>query len=228
VSLLRSRGLRTTVMKPVETGVVREEPGSDHMLLAAAADIDDTTDVCPVVMEDSVAPWVAAAAANREISIDELDESFHRLTESADCIVVEGAGGLLVPITRTMRFDQLFARWSLDLVIVAADRLGVINHSLLTVHAARSAGLKVRGIVVNQVHRAIPVSKGMNNATVLRELLPGIPVVEFPCVEGLHGIRPLRSVREPFDVALLRDVALASGLANLFAEPAVAGLSGRG
>jgi dethiobiotin synthetase len=222
VGLLRGRGMRTSVMKPVETGVVRGEARSDHMLLAAAAAKPaHETDICPVILDEALAPWVAAKAANRDIDIKVLDESFARACDDADAIVVEGAGGLLVPITRSFRFDHLFARWNLDIVIVAADRLGVINHSLLTIAAAQQAGLRVRGIVINQLHRAIPNAKGMSNADALRELMPDIPIVEFPCVEGLHGIRPLRTSSVQLDADLLRDVALSTGLASLVFEPSL-------
>jgi dethiobiotin synthetase len=226
VGLLRARSIRTGVMKPVETGVSRGEPGSDHMLLAMAAEVSpDNSDICPIILEESLAPWVASRAANIEISIEALDESFARICAGNDYVVVEGAGGLMVPITRTVRFDHLFARWDLEIVIVAADRLGVINHSLLTIEAAQRAGLKVRGLVLNQLYRANPGTVAMNNASVLRELVPDIPVVEFPCVEGLQGIRRLHAFRDPLDVGLLRDVALSTGLSTvLFGAPATSNL----
>ncbi len=219
VGLLRARSVRTGVMKPVETGVSRGELGSDHMLLAMAAEVSsDNSDICPIILEESLAPWVASRAANIEINIASLDESFARICAGNDCVVVEGAGGLMVPITRTFRYDHLFARWDLEIVIVAADRLGVINHSLLTIEAAQRAGLRVRGLVLNQLHRANPGTVAMNNASVLRELVPDIPVVEFPCVEALHGIRRLHAFRDPLDMGLLRDVALSTGLGAVLFE----------
>ena len=219
VGLCRSRGLKTGVMKPIETGVSRGEPGSDHVLLATAADHDpDDPDICPVILEESLAPFVAAKSANVEIDLELLDKCFERISCDQDCVVVEGAGGLLVPIKRDFRYDHLFARWNLDIIIVASDRLGVINHTTLSVEAAQRAGLRVRGVVLNQVHRANPSTIVMNNGNSLRELLPAIPIVEFPCVEALHGIRRMQAFRDPLDLGLLRDVALGSGLANMLFE----------
>ena len=83
------------------------------------------------------------------MDLDALDRAFHALAEGRDAILVEGAGGLLVPLTRDLAYDGLFVGWGLDLVVVAGNRLGTINHTLLTVRAAHDAGLRVRGVVLN-------------------------------------------------------------------------------
>jgi dethiobiotin synthetase len=216
VTLLRSRGYGTGVMKPIETGVTRGEAGSDHVTLAAAAEVDhDREEICPLIFGDPLAPWVASERSSIEISVAALDEAFGKVCEEKDCVVVEGAGGLLVPITRTLRYDGLFVRWKLDLLIVAADRLGALNHTLLTVESAQRAGLRVFGVVLNQLHRALPRASGAGNATALREMLPDIPVVEFPCIEGLHGGKRLHEYGAPLDLQLLRDVAQGTGLVKL-------------
>jgi dethiobiotin synthetase len=216
IALLRAKGLKTAAMKPIETGVSRGEAGSDHITLAAAAGVDhDNSDICPLVFEDPLAPWVASRRASIDIDVSALDEAFNRNCSGQDAIIVEGAGGLLVPITRSMRFDGLFLRWGLELIIVAADRLGALNHTLLTIDAAQRAGLGVRGVVLNQLHKVRAMPQGADNATALRGLVPAIPVVEFPCVEELYGGKPLREHGAPMDFQLLRDAALSSGLVGL-------------
>jgi dethiobiotin synthetase len=176
-------------------------------LAIAAGDNPENADICPVIHEEALSPWVASRRSGTNIRVDQLDQAFERICRGRDCVVVEGAGGLLVPITRTVRYDSLFARWELELIIVAADKLGALNHTLLTVEAAQRADIKVRGIVLNQMYPPRPDDPGVGNALALRELLPEIPIVEFPCVEGIRGPRNLHAYGAPLDLQLLRQVA---------------------
>ncbi|HEV2179470.1 MAG TPA: dethiobiotin synthase, partial [Gemmatimonadaceae bacterium] len=100
VGLMRADGRRVAAMKPVETGVLIDDPASDARALAVAAGNGASMrDVCPIALHEPLAPWMAARRAGRTLTLHPLDESFHRLTRDIDAIVVEGAGGLLVPIT---------------------------------------------------------------------------------------------------------------------------------
>jgi dethiobiotin synthetase len=183
LAMLRRRGLRVAGMKPIETGVVRGDPASDAALLRIAAGAGDPLDdVCPVVLPDPLAPLVAAHRAGIELDVTALDTAFARLSGGRDAIVVEGAGGLLVPITATMAFDQLFRRWRLELIIVAANRLGAINHVLLTVRAARAAELTVRGVVLVEAEEGAQDLAVATNAEVLASLIPDVPIARFPFV----------------------------------------------
>lgn len=212
---LRQHGLRVAGMKPVETGVVAGDVHRDaEVLRAAAAAGDAIDDVCPVALPEPLAPLVAAERAGVAIDVARLDAAFARLTQGRDAVVVEGAGGLLVPITRTMAYDQLFRRWQLDLVIVAANRLGAINHTLLTVRAAREAGLLVRGVVLNDAFSEGDDLVERTNAEVLQALLPDVRIYRFPLVArpldlgalavaaghvGLHAFLP--AAEEPAQTA---------------------------
>ena len=184
VALLRRRGVDVAAMKPAETGRTPDDPQSDAALLRAAAGDRDPVDlVRPILLPEPLAPWVAAERAGAPIDLGRLDDAFARLTAGREAVVVEGAGGLLVPITRDLAYDGLFARWGLDVVIVAGNRLGVLNHSLLTLHAARAAGLHVRGIILNALTPAATDVAEDTNLHVLRELA-GIPVLPFPWIDG--------------------------------------------
>lgn len=204
LTLLRRRGLRSTGMKPAETGVEAGDPASDAARLrAAAGGTDPMDDVCPTVLPEPLAPWVTARRAGTTIEVDQLDRSFARLCHDRDAIVVEGAGGLLVPLTRDLAFDGLFRRWELNVVIVAGNRLGVLNHTLLTVRAARAAGLSVRGVVLNQLSSDNSGVAERTNLEALSELLPDLPVLAFPWLTDLQ------------DYARLVHAAEESGLAGL-------------
>jgi dethiobiotin synthetase len=180
VSMLRRRGLRVAAMKPVETGVLPGAQTDATRLLAAAGGEDRPDDVGPLTYAEPLAPLVAAGRTGRPVHVDTLDVALGRLTAQRDAIVVEGAGGLLAPLTEQVSYATLFARWRLGLVIVAANRLGAINHVLLTVHAARAAELQVRGVVVNDGAGTVPDLATATNAAALARLLPEIPVLTWP------------------------------------------------
>jgi dethiobiotin synthetase len=196
IALLRARGQRVAGMKPVETGVKRGDPESDAALLSGAAGGSDPPElVCPVVLHDALAPWLASEQAGTTVDLVALDRAFESLAKGKDAIVVEGAGGLLVPLTREAAFDTLFRRWRLDLIVVAADRLGVLNHTLLTVRAARAAGLVVRGVVLNAGAGA-GWGGDRSNLSALRRLLAGVPVTTFPPVANPRNPDTLASIAE--------------------------------
>lgn len=204
VLLLRARGLRVEAMKPVETGVAADDARSDaHALRAAAHSRAPMTDVRPIVLDEPLAPWMAARRAGRTLDRAALDAAFTRLERGADAIVVEGAGGVLVPVTRDDDYLALFARWRLGVLVVAANRLGAINHTLLTVRAIRAAGLELRGVVLNEVDPAPPDVARATNLEALRELLDGTPVVPLPWLAA------------PGDDAGVARVATRSALATL-------------
>ena len=203
-ALAREEGLDVAAMKPVETGVERGGPDTDAVLLREAAGGTDPLElVCPVVLPEPLAPSVAARRAGREVKLDLLDEALETISKDRDMVVVEGAGGLLVPVTLGVGFDALFRRWSLDVVIVAGNRLGVLNQTLLTVQAARSAGLEIRGIVLNDLSPEPGSVSEETNRFTLTELLPDLPVLSFPWLD------------DPRNPALLADAGRRSGLDGL-------------
>ena len=152
----RARGLRVAAMKPVETGCTRDEGGllpSDALQLARSSSpalgirLDD---VCPYRFELPAAPSVAAVAARASIVIEVIQRAHARLLRAApDLLVVEGAGGLLVPTGPDETIADLARTFGYPILIVAPNRLGTINHTLLTIEVARHRGLTVAGVVLN-------------------------------------------------------------------------------
>lgn len=208
VAMLRGRGWRVAGMKPVETGVRPDDTASDAVTLREAAGGDDPIElVCPVMLEDPLAPWVAARLAGREISLDQLDGALEALGRGRDTVVIEGVGGLLVPLTRDIWFDALFRRWGAGVIVVALDRLGVINHTLLTVRAARAAGLAVHGVVLNAGCEPGDTSRQTNRDT-LAALLPDTPVITFPPVEHTRNWSALAAAAENAGLDALLPTAL--------------------
>jgi dethiobiotin synthetase len=158
---LRARGHRVAVMKPVETGVDRE-PADALRLQAAAADPASLDEICPYRLRAPLAPAVAASLEGVAIDLDRIAGLVVRRAAEADVLLVEGAGGLLVPIAGRTTYLDFATRCGLPLLIVAANRLGTINHCALTARVAIAAGLAVHGFVLSQPVPALDASAATN------------------------------------------------------------------
>ncbi|MDF1505369.1 dethiobiotin synthase, partial [Roseisolibacter sp. H3M3-2] len=119
------------------------------------------------------------------LDLARLDAAAGRCAGGADALVVEGAGGLLVPFAPGLDLADLEARWSLDLVVVAGNRLGVLNHTLLTVREAARRGRQVRAVALNALHGGPPDLAGATIAGALRGLLGAVPLVTVPHLDGV-------------------------------------------
>ncbi len=197
LALLRRKGLRVAAMKPVETGVKADDPASDAARLRDAAGADDPLEqVRPILISEPLAPWVALARAGGTVDLNALDIAFHALSQARDAILVEGAGGLLVPLTRDLAYDGLFVGWGLDLIVVAGNRRGTLNHTMLTVRAAHDAGLRVRGVILNALG---PDRNGIaerTNLEALTDLLEPVPVIPFPWIRKDRPIEYAMEIAE--------------------------------
>jgi dethiobiotin synthetase len=169
---LRARGRRVAVMKPVETGVERE-PEDAHRLRAAAADPAPLDDVCPWRLRAPLAPAVAARQEGVALDVARLVALIARRRRDADVLLVEGAGGLLVPLAGRTTWVELAAEAGLPLLIVAANRLGTVNHCALTARVAAAEGLLVRGFVLSQPAPETDLSAATNADTITA--LTGLP-----------------------------------------------------
>lgn len=167
---LTARGERVAAFKPVVTGLEEPPEGDwppDHELLAAAGGGRQApSEVTPYAFATPVSPHYASELESTTIDPARIAEAAHAAAQGADVLVCEGVGGLLVPITLGYSVRDLAVELGLPVVVVARTGLGTISHSLLTVEAARAAGLQVAGVVMSpwpQRPRPIEVS---NRATV--------------------------------------------------------------
>ncbi|HEX6651127.1 MAG TPA: dethiobiotin synthase [Thermoleophilaceae bacterium] len=151
---LAARGERVAAFKPVVTGL-DEEPGEfgrDHELLAGAASAGQRpSDVTPHVFGPAVSPHLAAELAGITLEPRDLVEAAHEQAPAEDgegALVCEGVGGLMVPITPGYLVRDLAIDLALPVVIAARPGLGTINHTLLTLEAARAGGLTVAAVVM--------------------------------------------------------------------------------
>ena len=145
---LAASGRTVAVFKPAVTGL-EEEGEPDHELLRRAAGSHQTDEeISPYRYEPPASPHLAAELAGAAIDPERLREAARAAAAGADDIVCEGVGGLLVPLSRGYLVRDLALDLGLPIVVVASPGLGTINHTLLTVEAARSAGLEVASVVL--------------------------------------------------------------------------------
>jgi dethiobiotin synthetase len=145
---------KVAVLKPIATGCVPRREGlvsEDAEFLASCADARFPLDIiCPVRYREPLAPAVAADRAKQPVDYDAIARSLEMMTQQSDIIVIEGIGGLMVPLDPQHTTLDL-ARWlRLPTVIVARPTLGTLNHTLLTVEALRRAGIPIAGVVINR------------------------------------------------------------------------------
>ena len=189
---LRRRGRRVSVMKPVETGV-EGEPADARALRAAAGDPAPLEVVCPYRLRAPLAPAVAAPLEGRIVDVARLAQLIRRRAAEADVLLVEGAGGILVPLDAATTYADLALACGLPLLIVAANRLGAINHCALTARVAGAMGLAVLGFVLTRV-TAEPDASVDGNARVITEL------TGLPCLGSLAHASSPEAVGDALDV----------------------------
>ena len=153
-ALYRSRGLNVGVMKPVATGCKRVNNtlvSDDAAFLKLSAEAEDEYELInPISLEQPLAPTVAARLSNTKIDTDKINTAYDTLCERHDYMIVEGIGGLLVPIDEYYFVVDMAEEMELPVIVVCRPTLGTINHTLLTVSYARQHGLDVKGIIVNE------------------------------------------------------------------------------
>jgi dethiobiotin synthetase len=149
-------GHKTIGMKPVAAGC---EVSADGRLLN-----DDVTALCqasnvsapaelinPYLFEPAIAPHIAAAHKQVDVQLSTIVSAYQALAKSAELVIVEGAGGFLVPLNHTQSIADLASAINLPIILVVGMKLGCINHALLTVEAIRAKGLILAGWVANQI-----------------------------------------------------------------------------
>lgn len=151
--ILRLRGVNVGVMKPVTSGCPQrngELISEDAELLAWAAGVECDDDVAPYRLREPLAPVEAAKLDGVKIDFARIAACYQRLASRHDIVLVEGAGGLMVPLNGGLLVADLVNQLKLPLLVVARAGLGTINHSVLTCFAAGQMGLEVKGVIVNR------------------------------------------------------------------------------
>ena len=179
----RAAGRDCVGLKPICCGD-REDA---TLLHAAAEGAIALNDVNPVWLRTPAAPYTASLVENRAIDLALIRESFARARQAHECLIVEGAGGWLVPIARDYFVADLAMEFGLPVAIVVANRLGALNHALLTVAAVRARGLECAGLILNHPSPEEDIATTTNRG--ILEEFAGVPMLT-EVAYGQRGIAP--------------------------------------
>ncbi len=171
IRALRAAGKDAVGMKPIACGS-NEDTG---ILLAASGNNVSLSDLNPVYFESPVAPLTASIEESRPIDIDEILASYRRLTEAHDTVIVEGAGGWQTPILADYTMGDLAKAMDLPVIIVIENKLGVLNHTLLTLASIEEFGLTCAGLVFNHPAESTDIAAQTNRAVL--ERITEVPIL---------------------------------------------------
>lgn len=179
--VLRKNGIKAAAMKPVQTGGIASEEGllsEDALFYRAAAGLPYTSrELNPCCLKLPLSPNVAARAEGQVIHPPALVEAYHRLAAENDFVLVEGAGGLCVPLVDYhFTMADLARLLNIPLLVVARPGLGTINHTVLTVRYAQQAGIEVKGIIINGYREEQATMAERTNPEVIQGMT-GVPIL---------------------------------------------------
>ena len=207
-ALLKKSGYKVGVMKPVETGCGQDDGKLVPQDAAALKEVSGCEipleQICPYQFREPLAPSVAAEREGARIDIDRLVSMYNKISVDHDITIVEGAGGLLVPLLPSYTYADFAKVLKLPLIVVAANKLGMINHLLLTLEHASCKGLSVLGYVLNQIESQPSLAAETNREALVS--LTGVPCMgEVPYIEDSHRQKapPLDLIDEQFDLRIL-------------------------
>ena len=195
VSLLSNKGLDVGVMKPIETGCPKRSgrlvPRDATFLKQVSHSKDGLSLINPYRFSKPLAPLIAAEIDHKKIKIGRISLAYNRLRERHDILFVEGAGGLLVPLTRKLTNLDLILELNIPVIVVVGSKLGAVNHALLTLNWAKESGVKILGIVINHLNPSAGSQKSLikkTNPGLIRSftevptlgIVPYIPLISRP------------------------------------------------
>ena len=155
-----SLNLKTAAMKPISAGCEMQDgqlKNEDALKLIAASNVEAPYHlVNPYAFAPAIAPHIAANLVGEVVSIAHIQAAFEQLSTLADVVVVEGAGGFLVPINESETIADLSCALNIPVILVVGMRLGCINHALLTVLAIENKGLNIAGWIANEIDTEMP------------------------------------------------------------------------
>ncbi|MFZ5641129.1 MAG: dethiobiotin synthase [Bacillota bacterium] len=178
-TVFREKGYQTLAVKPFQTGAFFREGcliSPDVMFYRAAGSMGEPPEVLnPVLLEPPAAPWVASVLSGTYIDLDKVRRTIEEVQARYDLVIMEGAGGLCVPIRKDFLMADLVCEMGCPLLIVARASLGTVNHTLLTVRYAQARGIPILGVVVNGMQQGADLVEDLN-PWVIREL-SGVPLL---------------------------------------------------
>ena len=206
IEALKQQGKKVGVMKPISAGCEQTENGlrnQDALLLQQHSNIElDYDTINPYAFEPAIAPHIAAADAGIRMDIESLYQKLQTIEQQSDCIVVEGAGGWLVPLNDFQTMADLAKRFELPVILVVGMQLGCINHALLSVEAIRATGLPLIGWVANQV--SAEMNRLDENIETLQQMIEAPMLGHIPHLETFDAAAIAANISLPAERNSLR------------------------
>jgi len=213
-------GFKACGMKPIETGCKRAENRrqqtengggnnslipSDGTFLREITGTDESIDlITPIRFENPLAPLPASEIEDKPIDLDKIKTAYKELSNRYDVIIVEGIGGLLVPIKKGHFVIDLAKDFGFPIIVVSKPGLGTINHTMLTVNYAINKGLDVAGIIINYARTPEKTLAENTNPEIIRRLSP-VPVIGiFPYLKDLESRTIERGVVKSLNLEIIR------------------------
>jgi dethiobiotin synthetase len=176
---------------PAGEGRVLQPGGADTKLLMNAAGVQDPIEwITPYCLKYPLAPWTASQLEGVHIKLSVLLKAYQELRHRHSFLVVEGVGGLAVPITERLSIVDLALRFELPLLVVARPGLGTLNHTKLTIEYAKARKVPVKGIVLNETQKRNAGLAEKTNPAVLMALC-NVPILgSIPFIQAIQGLKP--------------------------------------
>jgi len=175
-AVLKEKRFDVGVFKPLLSGILRDDPESDTSLLKKMSQTYlSHEDITPFEFKEPLAPYVAGKLEGKLIGIEEVLHHWEMIRGKHQYFIVEGAGGISVPLGENFLVSDLIKALDLPIVIVARPNLGTINHTFLTVQYAKSIGLRITGIVINGISNHPDLAE-ITNPKLIEELC-GVPIL---------------------------------------------------
>jgi dethiobiotin synthetase len=172
--ILQQSGKNVGVFKPVATGCKKTQQGlvsEDARFLANCANNEFGPDIInPIKFEKPAAPFACEKAENRKVDFVKIAIAYNHICSKTDLVIIEGIGGIRVPITEGIDVLAMAKAFNLPVVIVAGSKLGTINHTLLTIDAIGRSGLSLAGIIINGYDEKTSDIAEKTNAVIIKEI----------------------------------------------------------
>src|SRR3990172_9269260 len=194
--LLKQKGMDVGVMKPIETGCKWKNgklfPEDGSMLKRYSMASDNLEDVSPCRFSNPLAPMAAEMIEKRGIDLKKIKASFERIREKHDFMIIEGIGGLLVPIKKNFFVSDLAKFFGFPLLIVCHPGLGTLNHTFLTVREGTKMNLFIKGIIINNYNSKTRDIACKTNPAIINKILKPKNLIAFPKLNKLNSETLLR------------------------------------
>jgi len=183
IRALQGKGKQVAAMKPVAAGTVAKHGMNEdvHAFMELTHAQHALRDVNPYCFAEPIAPHIAAVHEGAKVDLAEIRAAFGRLQAASDFVLVEGAGGFLVPLNASRSLSDLPGELGLDVILVVGMRLGCLNHALLTVEAVKARGLKLAGWIANTPGEKMNAFE--ENLATLKFMIPS------PCLGNISYVK---------------------------------------